>query len=67
MGIENFQYARHSLVSSVDYRTHRGWVWRTIFKIKVLRRLENAIMGLVLQMQYFISSSVVAWIVLGAS
>ena len=28
MAIENFQPARHSLVSSVYYRAYHGWAWK---------------------------------------
>ena len=38
---------RHSFISRVYYRAHHGWAWRKIFKIKVLGRLENAILRLV--------------------
>ena len=48
MAIENFQSARHSLAFSVYYRVHRCWARRKNFKIRVLRRPENANLRLVL-------------------
>ena len=46
MVIDTFQCARHSLVSSVYYRANHGWTCRKLFKTKVLRWLENAILSL---------------------
>ena len=37
IGIENFQRARHSLLSGVYPRAHHGLAGRKFFKIKVLR------------------------------
>ena len=45
--IRYYQSIKHSLVSSLHYRDHHGWARRKIFKMKVLRWLENAIMRLV--------------------
>ena len=47
MTIENFQCARLSSIPSAYYRVRHGWVRRKIFKIKVLRWLQNAILVLV--------------------
>ena len=47
MAIENFQHAKHSLVSSFYYMAHHGWARKNIFKIEVLSWLENAIFSLV--------------------
>ena len=47
MAIENFQCARHSLVSSFYYMAHHGWAQKNIFRIEVLSWLENAIFSLV--------------------
>ena len=47
MALENFQCARHSLVSSFYYMVHHGCSWKNIFKIEVLSWLENAIFCLV--------------------
>ena len=48
MAIERFQSPRHSFASRVYYKAHHDWARRKIFKIKVLRGLENAILRLVL-------------------
>ena len=48
MAIENFQRFRHYIVFSAYYRTHLGWVRKKLLKIEALRRLENAIVNLVL-------------------
>ena len=47
MAIENFQCAKHSLVSSFYYMAHNGWVRKNIFKVEFLSWLENAIFSLV--------------------
>ena len=47
--IRYFQCLKHSLVSS-----HHGWARRKIFKTKVLRWLENAIMRLIFAIQYLL-------------
>ena len=52
--IRHFQCIKHSLVFSLYYGAHHGWARRKIFKTKVLRWLENAIMRLVFAIQYLI-------------
>ena len=47
MATENFQCAKHSLVSSVYYRVHHSWALRKTFKLKAHRKLETAIFSLV--------------------
>ena len=44
MAIENFGWARYSLVSSICYKFQHGWTLRNNFKIELLRRLENCIL-----------------------
>ena len=38
------EFAEKSIVSKVYYRTHHGWAQRKIFNVKVLRRVEDAIL-----------------------
>ena len=45
MIIESFKGARHSLVSAIG--PTMGWNGEKVFKIKVIRRLENIILRLV--------------------
>ena len=52
--IRYFQCIKHSLVSSLYYGAHHGWAWRKIFKTKVPRWLENAIMSFIFAIQYLI-------------
>ena len=47
MAIENFQCARHSLVSNFYYMAHHGWALKNIFKIEVLSWMDNVIFSLV--------------------
>ena len=47
MAIENFQCARHSLVSSFYYMARHGLARKNIFRIEVLSWLKNAIFSLV--------------------
>ena len=47
MAIENFQFARHSLVSNFYYMAHHGWALKNIFKIEVLSWMDNVILSLV--------------------
>ena len=49
MAITNFHCVRHSLVSNFYYMAHHGWARNNIFKIEVLRWLENAIFSWFLQ------------------
>ena len=52
--IRYFQCIKDSLVSSLYYGAHHGWARRKIFKTKVLRWLENAIMRLMFAIQHLI-------------
>ena len=45
--IRYFECIKHSLVSSLHFGAHHGWASRKIFKTKVPRWLENAIMRLI--------------------
>ena len=45
--MKNCQCLRRSLICSVYYKAYNGWVWRKIFKTKVLKSLESDILRLV--------------------
>ena len=49
MAMENFQFARHSLVSKFYYMAYHCWAQKSIFKKEVLSWQEKAIFSWFLQ------------------
>ena len=58
MAMEDCQFIRHSPASGVYYRAYHDWARKAIFKIKVLRWLEKAILRLVCANRVFHKNAV---------